>query len=309
LILPVLPTSFYPAAILAVFGTIFTLHRLHDHGFGRLVLLSTDFGMVIILPFAIIVVASSEPLLAESLFLSSILFYLAVLVCELLFPNMSRRLSHPIATSYLVFAIVLLLPTLLTNGLESGLVLFGYELSDNITLAAVVCFFIAAMAPPYKQLRFKLKNLSLRHAENAHRNLILSATNTFDLPTTRAPESGENALPSHPLKYCRKLIKEEDYESCVEFCDMEIERFIISKLLQFYPSEVNEPLTIGQQLSMLSSKGISLDEKSITHLRRLRNTIAISSGHATYRKAKWAVHVLRSTMKPRTGLGKGAFTQ
>lgn len=309
LVLQALPTSFFVAAIIASFATIFTLYFLHDHGFTTLILLSADFGIAIILPFTLIVVASFGPLLAESLFLSSILFYLAFLVCELLFPNMSRKVSHPVASSYLVFAIVLMLPTLFTNSLEPGLVLFGYELSDNITLAGMIFFLTSALASPFKQLRLKLKDLSLRHAKNVQRNLTLSATNTFDVPTTRALESEENALPSHPLRRCRELIKEQDYESCVELCDMEIERFMISKLLQFYPSKLNEPLTIEEQLSMLRSKGISLDEKSITRLRKLRNTIIITSGHTTYPKAKWAVHVLRSTLKPRTGLGKSTPVQ
>jgi len=309
LVLQAIPTSFIAAAVIASFATIFTLYRLHDHGFTTLILLSTDFGIAIILPFVLTVVASLGPLLAENLFLSSILFYLCVLICELVFPNMSRRLSHPIATGYLTFAIVLLLPTLLTNGLEPGLILFGYELGDNITLAAVICFFISAMAPPIKQLRLNLNDLSLRHAKNTHRNFTSRATNTTDFTTTRANESRENAPPSHPLKHSRELLKAEDYESCVEFCDMEIERFIMSKLLQFYPSKLNKPLTIEEQLSMLTSKGVSLDEKNITRLRRLRNTITISSGHATYRKAKWAMHVLRSTMKPRTGPGTEALAQ
>ncbi len=305
-----LPISFFIALISACFTTIFTLCRLRDHAITTLILLSTDFGIAILLPFTLITLVALGVGLAERLFLSSVMFYLALLVGELLFPDTSAKFSHPFTVAYLVFAVVLLLPAFSAGSLELGLVLFGYQLSDNITLAAVIFLSMSALASPFKQVALKMYDLvDLRHFENMRRDIGFKVTNSIDTRPPRINETGGNTPFSHPLKRALKLLKEREYESCLELCDMEVERFIASKLLRLSPTKLDAPLTIEEQLSSLSSKGILLDEESITHLRRLRNNIAVSSGRATRRQAKWAVQVLRSTLKQGPRLRKGTLTE
>jgi hypothetical protein len=119
-----------------------------------------------------------------------------------------------------------------------------------------------------------------------------------DIPESKETKTAGKDFQDNTLRHCLKLLRKREYESCLECCDMGVERFIESKFLQLYPNGLNAPLTIEEQLSKLSSKGLSLDEESITRLRRLRNNITISSGQATHRQAKWAIHVLRATIKP-----------
>lgn len=310
MVLFALTASFIVALISASFTTILALYRLRGHAFATFLMLSTDFGLVILLPFALVSAVSLGVVVADRLFLSSILFYLAVLVCQLMFPTLSERLSHPITTVYLFFVVVLLLSTSLDGGLELGLVIFAYKLSDNITLAAVICLFVSAIAPPSKKVSLKLNDLvNLRRLENIRRGFSFSVTKTTDIPTSQAAETTGNALQKHPLRHCLKLLKEGEYESCVECCDMEVERFIASKLFQHYPAKLNAPLTLEEQLSKLSSKGISLDEESIKRLRGLRNTTTISSGQVTYHQAKWAIHVLRAIVKPHSKLSESTLAQ
>jgi hypothetical protein len=279
------------------------LYRLRAHALAAILLSSIDFGLVIVLPFALINAVSLGFPAAERLFLSSFLFYLAVFVIHLLFPTISERFSHPLTTAYLFFTVLLLLLMFLTGGLEFGLTIFVYQLSDNITLAAVISLFASALASPSKQMSSKLNSLiNKRHLQNVRRDFQFSVTNTVDALPSQEAEIGRNVLQNHPLKHCLKLIREKKYESCIECCDMEVERTIASKLSQLYPTKLDAPLTIEEQLSKLRSKGISLQEESIMRLRELRNTITITSGQATYRQAKWALHVLRAVRKPESPL-------
>jgi hypothetical protein len=230
------------------------------------------------------------------------MFYLAVFVSELLFPTVSQRLSHPISTVYLFF-VVLLLSTSLESGLQLGLAIFAYDLSDNITIAAVVCLFISAITLPSNDMRTRLNDLvDLRRLEHARTSSRFGVTHVPEVPKSQETQSAGNVLQESTLSHCLKLLRKEEYESCVECCDMGVERFIESRFLLLYPNGLGAPLTIEEQLSKLSSKGLSLDEESITRLRRLRNTITISSRQATYRQAKWAVHVLRATVNPKSKL-------
>lgn len=303
-----LPTSFLFAVVSALFTSIFTLYRLRDRALTTFLLLSLDFGLVIVLPLALINAVSLGVPAVEGLFFSSFLFYAAVFVSYLLFPPISERFSHPLTTVYLFFAALQLILTSLHGELELGLTFFAYKLSDNISLATVICLFISALATPSKQMGLKLKGLiDLRHLENLRRSSQFRVTNTTDLLPYQAAKIERNALQNRPFKHCLKLIKKEEYESCVEYCDMKVERIIASRLAQLYPVRLGAPLTIEEQLSKLRSKGVLLHEESIIRLRKLRNTITISSGQATRSQAKWAFKVLRAVAKPESRSGNGTF--
>jgi hypothetical protein len=187
----------------------------------------------------------------------------------------------------------------LEGSIELGSVIFAYKLGDNITLAAVVYLFISAIVLPSKQVSIKVNDLvNLRHLENARTEFRSSIAHKQDTPEYKEAKTVRHDSQDNTLGHCLKLLRRSEYESCLECCDMGIERFIESKFLLFCPNGLSTPLTIEEQLSKLSSKGLSLDEESIIRLRRLRNTITISSGQATYHQAKWAIHVLRATIKP-----------
>jgi hypothetical protein len=190
------------------------------------------------------------------------------------------------------------------SGLELGLALFAYKLGDNITLGAISGLFIAVVVPPCRQAGSKLNTLiNLRRFNNIRRASSFGAINTVNTLPSQASDVEHKDQQYHPLKHGLKLLKEGEYRSCVEYCDMETERIIVSRLLELYPMKMDAPMTIEEQLSKLRLKGISVPEGSIMRLRRLRNALTISSGEATPDQARKALKVLRVVARPNSELG------
>ncbi len=298
-----LPLSFPIALISALSATIFILYRLRNRNVA-LILLSFDFTMVVLLPFALVSTVSLSAVAVERLFFSAFSFYLVILASYILFPNMCERILLPLTSLYLLFTTLQSLWTSFDSGLEFGLALFAYKLGDNITLGAISGLFISVVAPPLRQAGSKLSILiNSRRFKSIRRTSGFGAINTVNALTSQASDVEHKDQTNHPLKHGLKLFKEGEYRSCVEYCDMETERIIVSRLLELYPFKMDAPMTIEEQLSKLRLKGISVPEGSIIHLRRLRNTLIISSGEPTPDQARRAIDVLRAVAKLNSELG------
>jgi hypothetical protein len=267
-------------------------------------LLSLDFTVVVLLPLALVSTVSLSAVAIERLFFSAFSFYLVIFVSYILFPNICERILLPLNSLYLLFTTLQSLWTSFDSGLEFGLALFAYKLGDNITLAAISGLFISVLAPPCRQAGSKLNILiNSRRFNSIRRASSFGAINTVNALTSQASDVEHKDQPNYPLKHGLKLLKEGDYRSCVEYCDMETERIIVSRLLELYPFKIDAPMTIEEQLSKLRLKGISVPEGSIIRLRRLRNNLTISSGEVTPDQARRAVNVLRAVARPNSELG------
>jgi hypothetical protein len=301
-----LPLSFPIAVASALSATIFILYRLRNRN-AALILLSLDLAVVVLLPFALVSTVTLSAIAVERLFFSAFSFYLAIFAGYVLFPNTCEKILLPLTSLYLLFTTLQSLLTSLDSGLELGLAVFAYKLGDNITLGAIYGLFILVVLPPCRQAGSKLNALiNMRRFNNARRTTNLGAINTVNTLQPQASDIEHKDQPNHPLKNGLELLKRGEYRSCVEYCDMETERIIVSRLLELHPFKMDAPMTIEEQLSKLRLKGISVPEGRIIRLRRLRNTLTISSGEATPDQARMAVDVLRAVARPNSELENGS---
>jgi hypothetical protein len=297
-----LPLSFFIAVASALSTTIFILYRLRNRN-TALILLSLDLAVVVLLPFALVSTIALSAIAVERLFFSALTFYLAIFAGYVLFPNMCERILLPLTSLYLLFTTLQSLLTSLDSSLELGLALLGYKLGDNITLGTIIGLFILVVLPPCRQIGSKLNALiNSRRFNNARRTTSFRAINTVDTLHSKASDIEHKDQPNRPLKNGLRLLKRGEYRSCVEYCDMETERIIVSRLLELHLFKVDTPMTIEEQLSKLRLKGISVPEGRIIRLRRLRNTLTISSGEATPDQARMAINVLRAIARPNSEL-------
>nr|MDO8135929.1 hypothetical protein [Candidatus Njordarchaeum guaymaensis] len=212
----------------------------------------------------------------------------------------------PAASLYLVFGTLQSLPTFLDNSsFEFQLATFIYRLMDNTTVATLCELFIAELAPTYKHIGSMLNALlSYRTLNNVNRNgCVIRSSDPVPFPSqARKDESPDSA--DRFLKTALNFFRERKYKSCVESCDAGVENAVVATLLQLYPTRLEAPMTIEEQLSKLKSKGVSFRGERIIRLRRLRNNLTVSCREGTLDQAKWATRVLRMTVKTIEDFGK-----
>jgi hypothetical protein len=176
--------------------------------------------------------------------------------------------------------------------------MFVYRLMDNVTVATLSELFITDLVPVYKHIGFRLNESLGRHLFNmAKRSSSVTAPDDPALFNSRMKESKlHNSLPS-PTKTPLSLFRERKYKLCVESCDATIENLIVTTMLQLYPARLESPLTIEEQISRLESKGLSIPGKKIMKLRSLRNGLTAACSEGTSDQARWAIRVMRITIK------------
>jgi hypothetical protein len=255
-----------------------------------------DFVIVAILPFFLVTLIPLSPVAIQRLFLSVFLFYLAIGVIYLLFTSAAEKFLIPFTSLYLLFSVLLLFVRLYFDDYRFGLVLFEYCLVDEITLMTFSALFLAILIPLCRQLGSKMEIL----LDSRHLTSITSAIQTkfgsSDYSTSNKNQETPSRVSSDsPLRNALKLFREGRYRQCIESCDTEVERMVLSKLAELYSAKIDLPMSLQNQISKLMSKGASAPGEDILQLRELRNSLTMSYGEVKAHQAKWAILVVRRT--------------
>nr|MDO8099886.1 hypothetical protein [Candidatus Njordarchaeota archaeon] len=205
----------------------------------------------------------------------------------------------PVASLCLVLGTLQSLLAFQNNaGFAFQLSMFVYRLMDNVTVATICELLIADFIPVYKHVRSRLNALlSCRLLNRVNRNVPLREVSVSNVFPSQVGENESLDSPNRFLKSALNSFREKKYKSCIELCDAAVENMIMATLLQLYPTRLETPMPIEEQLSKLESKGVLIRGKGVTQLRRLRNSLALLCREGTPSQAKWAVRVLRMTMK------------
>lgn len=270
-----------------------------DHSLKSVLLLLADFIVASILPIVVVKWISSGFGTLEKLLLAGFLFYLTTCVCYLLFPSTCERYSLPVASLYLVLAALQSLLTFLGNSnSEPQLYTFVYGLTDGVTVATLTELFMAELVPAYGHISSRLTGLiGCKLPGSLSRNTqVTGAIDTLTNPSQMREDKPPDA-PSEFLKSALNYLRRGKYKSCIESCDTGVENMIVTTLLRLSPVRFESPMTIDEQVSRLESKEVPIRGKRIIRLRRMRNALTSSCREGTPDQAKWAIRVLRTTMK------------
>jgi len=279
---------------------LFTAVRVwRTHSIKSLLFLLVDFTLVSVLPLILINLVSPSFGTIERLLFAGFLFYLATCVCYLLFPSTCERYLLPIASFCLVLGTLQSLVTFQINaGFEFQLSILVYRLMDNVAVATICELFIADFVPVYKHVTSRLNALlRYRLSNRVNRNVPLREVSLFSVSPSQMGEKESFDSPDRFFKSALNSFREKKYKSCIESCDAGVENMIMATLLQLYPTRLETPMPIGEQLSKLESRGVLIRGKGIKQLRRLRNSLTLPCREGTPSQAKWALRVLRMTMK------------
>jgi hypothetical protein len=253
-----------------------------------------DAAIVIILPLVLSLLIPLPSATMQELFLSGFLFYLSISVIYLLFTSNATRLLIPYVTLFLLLAVSVLSLRFIYDLRGSSLVLFAYYFLDEITLSTFIVSSLAALLPLIRQIGFRIGTvLDSRHLENT-----ASENETKRGSSSKSISNGNQEITSiqpttSTLRKAVRLFRSKEYRQCIEFCDAEIERIILSKLVGPFSAKIDLPMSLRAQISKLMSNGVSLPGQDILQLRQLRNSLTMSSQEVSAHKAKWAIRLMR----------------
>jgi hypothetical protein len=255
-----------------------------------------DFVIVAILPFFLVTLIQLSSVAIQRLFLSVFLFYLAMGVIYLLFTSAAEKFLIPFTSLYLLFAVLHLFVRLYFDGYGFGLVLFVYCLVDEITLTTFSALFLAVLIPLCRQLGSKIGILlDSRHLASITSVIQTKLGSSEYSASNKNQEAPSRVSLNSPLRNAVKLFREGRYRQCIESCDTEVERVILSKLVELYSDKIDLPMSLQNQISKLMSKGVSAPGEDILRLRELRNSLTMSYGEVKAHQVKWAIMVVRRT--------------
>ena len=257
-----------------------------------------DFATVIVLPLVLSIITLLPSATIQKLFLSGFLFYLSISAIYLLFTSTATKFLIPFISLCLLLALLVLSIRFIYDLRDPSLVLFAYYLLDEITLSTFTVSFLAALLTLFRRISFKIeRSLDSRHPENLYgknetgqRSSRLSITNGNQEVTPIFPTTSS-------LRKAVRLFRSKEYRQCIEFCDTELERTILSKLIELFSTKIDLPMSLRDQVSKLMSKEASLPGQEILQLRKLRNSLTMSSEQVTPRQAKWSIRLMRRAKK------------
>ncbi|WXG43035.1 MAG: hypothetical protein WED04_03065 [Promethearchaeati archaeon SRVP18_Atabeyarchaeia-1] len=256
-----------------------------------------------VFPFILSGLVALDLTTVQKLFLSAFLLYSTIGSIYLLFPSAGRRILIPFASLYLLLAVLQLLLRLLYDPMVFGFALFTYSFMDEVNIATLSALALTILLPFCTQLTRKIGIL----VDSRRLDGIVSSTEVESGNATRQPSSpSPESLPSSPsasvLRDAVRLFNQDRYRQCIEYCDTEVERMLLSKLGELCSARIDLPMRLQDQVTMLESKNIPIRGKGILQLRELRNRLTMSTLKSTGLQARWAIRVLRRTTRAFAGL-------
>jgi hypothetical protein len=260
--------------------------------------LMLDTMIVVVLPLFLSIAVPLTSATMQKLFVSGFLFYSSIGLIYLLFSSDATRSLIPFASLFLLLSISVLTLSFARDAQGSDMVLYTYYFLDEITISTFMVSFFATLLPLFRMIGSRIgTKLDSRHLENTprendsdHRDLGLSISNSRQLMPSIYP-------PKSFLREPLQLLRNGKYRQCVESCDTELERVILSRLFELFSTNIDLPMSLQQQISLLMSKDVSLPSSDILRLREFRNALTLSSQEVTLSDAKWAMRLTQEAIR------------